>query len=256
MAFVCLSGIVLLGIIGLMFLKLNMKEKLDINQFINLILTSVLVVTTIVYAYLTYSSVKVSKEMAKQMHLSNQINYRPYILIEELPVEQLTARKIKSNALSGIGKESSPIFAPGFATLMDPNTKEESILCNVSNVGNVPAHNIKYNCYIYEVEEKTGNIKELSTPNETISTSECLFPGRSFVKMFKVGKNVFYRSDTIGKYIRISLKVTYEGVKNIDTNKYFTSCQLRCSPAESVEEMNTRGPGNLFIEMSDEGIEK
>jgi len=254
-AFFCFSGIILFGIIGLVFLKLNMREKLD-TQSINLLLTSVLVVATVVYVRLTYSSVKVSEEMAKQMYLSNQINYRPYILMEGLPVGELNMLGNRSDAVSGTHKESSPISMPGFATVINPDTKEESILCNITNVGSVPAHNIEYDFHVYEVEEKTGDVKELSAPNATTPTSECLFPGKSATKVFKVGKNVFYRSDTTGKYIRIFLKVIYEGVKTIDTNKYFTSCQLLCNPAKSVEEMNARGPGNMSIEMSDEGIEK
>ena len=65
-------------------------------------------------------------------------------------------------------------------------------------------------------------------------------------------KKVFFRSDPENKFIRIRLKVTYEGIKDIDTNKYFTILQLKCDPVRSPAEIQLH---NIFIEIKDEGIE-
>ena len=248
----CLIGIILLGIVALIFSKVNTKVNAQI------ILTAILIVITAAYAYFTYQSVKASKKMAEQMLLSNQINYRPYVLIEGVPTERTTALTRESMEIAkakGLVSTSKDVLERGFITGLKLDTGENIFMYSFKNIGNVPAHNIKFDHILYEVDKITGATKQIKTNDKEITLYECLFPGENNIRSINAGKNVFFRSDPENKFIRIRLKVTYEGIKDIDTNKYFTIYQWRFNPARTVEEMQSQGVGNVVIEITDEGIE-
>jgi hypothetical protein len=197
------------------------------------IVTAFLVAITCVYASHT-------RKMAEAMHQSNRINYRPYLLIEELRPEVVKDLM-----------QTEQIFHRKFLTFLNPHTREETFYYSLKNVGNVPAHNVEFNYEVYELDQDTTAPSRIDVPHKK-DPSISLFPDQDVTKIFNLGKTVMFRNDFANKKIQLRVYITYDGVRDMDTNKYYTEMVLTLTPTQSPD-MPQPMP---YLEKMDEGIEK
>jgi hypothetical protein len=201
-AIVCLVGIILLAIIALIFIGAKSKLRLDIGQTIMAISTIALVIVTVVYVGHTHS-------MVKAMRQSNQLNFRPYVMVDELP----------PNIASSV--HGSTIIRPSFL-LMTDNTGEETFHYYLKNIGNVHADMVELTQYeVCELQPNVDDVIRIQVPHRP-SPPIPIFPNQGLQKLFHLGQNIVFRENPQGNKVRLSVHFTYGGIKELDSNRYYT----------------------------------
>lgn len=237
----------ILALLGIWMCLIRYKMSFD-KDWINVLCNLLVAICTLILAFFTYQSVMVSKEMAIQVQQANQINYRAYIVIRPVPIGQAQMLAEKDQRNLGL---SEKIKAEGYTFIKAPNG--DFLQYNIANIGVVPAYNIKDVVEVYETNEKTGVEKIIPINNTSHTIGEVLLPKQDSTKMMSLGFGTIFRDDFVDKSIRVKLKVTFNGVKDIDPNKYFYTIQWRIKPAQSPEELNKQS--SLDVELTDEGKE-
>jgi hypothetical protein len=187
--------------------------------------------------------------MALSMKQANQINFRPYLQIIGLTPQQINqmAATQARNAIFG------EITTPGFVMGVNSQNRDETLFYNVINLGQIPARSVKHSLEVFIVEHNDV-LRRLPTNGASQTISETLFPNQMNTRVEIIGNGVLIRNDDV-KFVKVKLKITYSGIKDLDPNIYFYSVTLKYPAAANLAEFNSKSVMGLIIEESDEGIE-
>ena len=216
-AIVCLVLIILLAIVALIFIGAKSKLKLDIGQAIMALSTLALVIVTGIYVGHTYN-------MVKAMRQTNQLNFRPYVMIEELPTNI-------ASSLSG-----RPTSQPIFYMSVNPQNNNETFFYYLKNIGKVEANEVELTRYeVREIDPDIGDSTIIQVSHQPASPMP-IFPNQALKKVFQFGQNVVFREAPQNKQIQLTLHFNYRGVKDFDPNRYYTEYSWVFTCATSPED--------------------
>jgi hypothetical protein len=218
----------------------------DLSVFVNTWLTGILVMVTIFYAIATQKYVELTRDMSNQMKISNQINLRPYVIISEVPGDELKSRLFRNEKLS------SRSISKGY--LLTDSRTDEGLLCSVQNLGSISATKVQYTQEVYLVDEISGAQTPIKVDEHSETISECILPKQTITRNIKLPKNTLYRPDTQNKHFIVTMKASYSGSPDIEQNRYYYKVKLKVYPSKNVEEMNN-SEGKVFTVETDEGLE-
>ena len=222
---------------------------LKLTDLISAVLTAILVIITAYYARVTAKYLKVSREMAATMKQANQINFRPFVQIEGLQPNNITGMARRGPGNPSVGTAASS----GFVVMLTP-PGAEYLMYSLRNLGQVPARDIRHHSELYAVDVR-GNQETIQLDQATFTNPETLFPSQTSNRQLLLGNSVVYRTAGRIDFLRLKLRITYSGMRDLDPNIYFYSTVLRIKPAPNPEALN-RGIGGVGVEESDEGIVK
>lgn len=172
---------------------------------------------------------------------------RPFVLIEELPPEQIRTYMF-ANPKNEIRPEGA--YGKGYITGKAP--QGEAFFYNVRNAGKVPAHEVKYLAQI-TLTDNTGSEHNVQI-QQAENNGEVLFPDQVTTRRIAIPDGtVFTAPAAASGHLRFTLVVTYAGAPS-DRNTYFHKVVLRSARYRTLDEMNQSGVGNISPDFSDEGI--
>lgn len=224
----------------------SVLARLKLIEIVNISLTAILAATTIYYARLTAKSLQVSANMALLMKQANEINFRPYVQLEGVQatrIEQMAAR-------SALDAKLLKNTKAGAYLISQSADGTEYIQYSARNLGQVPAHDVRYFVEVYNID-KQDHVEHLLPAQDEMTISETLFPNQPSDRQMELGKGVIIRNDQEIKKIKVKLRIEYSGNRDIDPNRYFYSITLVYDPAPSLEALSGI---RIVIEETDEGI--
>ena len=185
--------------------------------------------------------------LASETKVANQINYRPYVMIQAPLYHNIANNFIGINDDDKKHLLEYPENTRGFRSAKYLNT--DVIFYSLKNVGITPAHLIGTEIMTKEFNEITG--EEIEIVDQNINENLVLFQNQEIEKRVFLGKDKLYREVNQKTKLLVKIMLYYKNSSDLDKNIYYTLVEFKIDIQPDVY-----AALEMEIENEDEGIVK